>query len=84
MGKTAFPVQGVWLQCLGGEVLHAAWCGKKKNRRTVITTRSAIRMWKNQLPRNGPMRKPHLEAHSQQSLSDTVKAVLFCAGKKYE
>lgn len=36
---------------------------------------------KNKLPRNGPMCKPHLEAHSQQSLSDTVKAVHFCAGK---
>ena len=27
------------------------------------------------------MCKPHLEAHSQQSLLDTVKAVHFCAGK---
>ena len=82
MVKTAFPMQGVWLQCLVGEGLHAAWCGQKKNRRrTLITMRSAIMMWKNQLLRNGPVCKPHLEAHSQQSLSDTVKAVHFCAGK---
>ena len=82
MVKTAFPMQGVWLQCLVGEVLHAAAKKKKKKRRrTLITMRSAIRMRKNKLLRNGPMCKPHLEAHSQQSLSDTVKAVHFCAGK---
>ena len=68
--------------CCCYEGLHAAWCGQKKNRRrTLITMRSAIMMWKNQLLRNGPVCKPHLEAHSQQSLSDTVKAVHFCAGK---
>ena len=52
--------------------------GEKTNRRTLITVRSAIRMWENQLPRNGPMCKPHLEAHSQQSFRYSKSCAFLC------